>query len=58
MYVRCGGNGAARSKTDSAEVPLVAHGRKSEGGKRAEQRGLKSLCLPSWSSGFGSKAES
>lgn len=29
-----------------------------EGGRRAEQRGLKSLCLPSWSSGFGSKAES
>lgn len=30
------GNGAVRSKKDSAEVPLVAHGRKSEGGSRAE----------------------
>ncbi len=42
------------SKKDSIQVPLVAY-RKSEVG--GNQRGLKSLCSPSWSSGFGSKAE-
>lgn len=47
-----------KSKKDCVQVPLVAYRRKSEGGRRPEGIEVSLFTVVSWSSGFGSKAES